>query len=100
MNLTENSVRVTGELHHLKGEVTRGSRIGNYIGFSIRQERLLGDGSTRKDFILARAFDLPLQEQLRTFAEGSRLRVEGEIRSSLGSGEIYLLARKIEPLSD
>ncbi len=100
MNLTENSARVSGTLHHLRGEAVRDSRAGGYVGFSICQERILDDGTMRRDFIVARAFDGSLQEQLGAYAEGVRLMVEGEIRSSLGSGEIYLLAHRIESVEE
>ncbi|QTX33605.1 DNA-binding protein [Aminithiophilus ramosus] len=100
MDLGENSARVSGSLHHVRGEAVRDSRMGEYTSFSVRQERSLEGGTIRRDFIMARVFDGALQEKVRSLLEGTTVRVEGEIRSSLGSGEIYLLAQRIEEVTE
>ena len=99
MHSGENSACVSGLIHHSRGETVRDSRMGEYTSFSIRQERTFEDGTVRRDFIVTRVFEAELQERIRSLLEGTGVRVEGEIRSSLGSGEIYLLAQKIDVLT-
>lgn len=87
----ENSVTVSGLLH-LVGT----KKEHKYFPFSIRHENPWTDGTTRKDFLMARAFPAEVQEKLKGLAEGAPIHVEGVLRSSRGSGELYLAALKLE----
>ncbi|ADE57938.1 MAG: DNA-binding protein [Aminobacterium colombiense] len=94
--LTENIVTVAGTLHHVQGNRVLQSRLGEYVTFSVKQETPWEDGSTRRDFLLMRAYDPELRLWILGRKEGTPVRVEGDVRSSLGSGEMYVLVRKIE----
>ena len=87
----ENSVTVSGLLHFISRKKDQ-----KYIPFSIRHENPWPDGTTRKDFLTVRAFPAELQEKLKTLAEGTPVWVEGVLRSSRGSGELYLAALKLD----
>jgi hypothetical protein len=53
----------------------------------------------RHDFLLMRAFDSDIKEWLRDKEEGTPVRIEGKIRSSAGSGEMYVQVEKIEKIT-
>ncbi len=74
------------------------NRLGKYVSFAVRQETPWSDGSTRRDFLLMRAYHPELREWVLSREEGTPLRVEGDVRSSLGSGEMYVHVRKIEEI--
>lgn len=99
MNNILNEVQVTGQVHIIHGEMRKSNRMGEYLRFSIRQDRMEKDGSSRHDFLLIRAYDPQIQETIRTLGEGQFIRVRGEIRSSLGSGEMYIFSTALEVLS-
>lgn len=90
-NQTENSVTVSGLLHF-----TSQKKEHQYLPFSIRHENLWTDGTTRRDFLSARAFPAELQEKLKALPEGAPIRVTGVLRSSLGSGELYFAVQDVE----
>ncbi len=96
---TENAVTVSGTLHLIKVDASTAGKPKKYLSFSIRQETPGADGSVRKDFLLARVYDPVLQESFRELEEGTLLRVRGDVRSSLGSGELYINALEIEKLA-
>ena len=75
---TENAVTVSGALHLIKVDASATGKPKKYLSFSVRQETPVADGSVRKDFLL---------------------RVRGDVRSSLGSGELYINALEIEKLA-
>jgi len=83
--LTENIVTVSGTLHLVRVEPSAG-KPKKYMPFSVRQDTPGMDGSVRKDFLLARIYD------------GVPVRVQGDVRSSLGSGEMYINVTAIEAL--
>ena len=87
----ENSVTVSGRLHFIGTKKEH-----KYFPFSIRHENAWVDGTTRRDFLTARAFPAEIQEKLKGLEEGAPVRVEGVLRSSRGSGELYLAALKLE----
>lgn len=87
----ENDVVVSGLLHFISAKKEH-----KYFPFSIRHENPWTDGTTRKDFLLARAFPEEIQGKLKELEEGTPIRVEGVLRSSRGSGELYLAALKLE----
>ncbi len=87
----ENSVTVSGLLHF-----TSRGKSHKYFPFSIRHENLWTDGTTRKDFLTVRAFPAELQEKLKGLEENAPIEVTGVLRSSRGSGELYLAALGIE----
>ena len=90
----DNSVTVSGLLHHIRSE----KKSEKYFLFSIKQEAPWSDGTVRKDFLVSRAFIHDVQEQVKALAEGTPLKVLGLLQSSLGSGEMYIYAREVEIL--
>ncbi|MBL3592343.1 MAG: DNA-binding protein [Synergistaceae bacterium] len=95
MHTLENAVAVAGKLHLVHGEAVKENRMGRYYRFSIKQDTPWEDGSTRHDFLLARAYRPEVQHLLKELKEGTAIRVAGEIRSSVGSGEMYILADEV-----
>lgn len=98
MSETLNEVQVTGQVHLIHGEMQKCNRLGDYLRFSIRQDRTGEDGSPRHDFLLIRVYDPELQKVVRSLEEKQWVRVKGEIRSSLGSGEMYIMPADLEVL--
>ena len=86
-----NTTELTGLIHHVSRKKEQ-----NYFPFSIRHENLWKDGTTRKDFLSARAFNEGIQERLKTLDENTPVRVKGILRSSKGSGELYLDVNELE----
>ena len=95
MHTLENAVAVVGKLHLIHGEAVKENRMGRYFRFSVRQDTFSKDGSARHDFLLARAYRPEVQDLLRELKEGTPIRISGEIRSSVGSGEMYILADEV-----
>lgn len=96
MQVLENLVKVSGKLHLVHGDKVQENRLGKYVRFSVRQDTPWNDGSTRHDFLIMRAYDREVQEQVFGLSEGAPIKVEGQIRSSVGSGEMYILVKHIE----
>jgi hypothetical protein len=90
----DNSVTVSGLLHHIKS----GKKNDKYLLFSVKQETPWGDGTTRRDFLVSRAFLPEIQERIQTLPEGAPLKVIGSLHSSLGSGELYIYVQEVEVL--
>ena len=90
-----NEVTLSGLLHHLSRKKDH-----NYFAFSVRHENKWTDGTIRKDFLSARAFDPDLQEKLKTLDENAPIRVKGVLHSSIGSGELYLAVQEVEALNE
>jgi len=90
----DNAVTVSGFLHHIKSE----KKSDKYFLFSIKQETTCGDGTTRKDFLISRAFIPDIQAQVRELPRGTPILVRGTLQSSRGSGEMYIYAREVEVL--
>ena len=90
-----NTASITGLLHHLNKK-----KDSKYFPFSIRHENTWTDGTTRKDFLNARAFPAETQELLKSLPENAPVRVKGVLRSSRGSGELYLAVLEVEALSE
>ena len=88
-----NSVTITGLVHHLANK-----KDSKYFSFSIRHDSTWTDGLSRKDFLNARAFSPEVQETLKALEENSPVRIKGTLRSSQGSGELYLAVLEAEPL--
>ncbi|MBQ3346940.1 MAG: OB-fold nucleic acid binding domain-containing protein [Synergistaceae bacterium] len=80
-----NSVTISGLIHHLSKK-----KNSSYFPFSIRHENSWTDGSTRKDFLNARAFRDDHREFLAGLDENTPVIVKGILRSSKGSGELFL----------
>ena len=80
----ENSVTISGLLHHLSRK-----KDDKHFAFSIRHENLF-NGATRKDFLNARAFADEAKEKLKTLDENTAIKVKGSLRTSTGSGELFL----------
>ena len=97
--MIENTVKISGRLHFIEGVQEQISRMGKYVAFSVRQDTPWEDGSIRHDFLLMRAFDSDIKEWLRDKEEGTPVRIEGKIRSSAGSGEMYVQVEKIEKIT-
>ncbi|MBQ6773533.1 MAG: hypothetical protein IJP48_05635 [Synergistaceae bacterium] len=90
-----NEVTLSGLLHHLNRKKDH-----NYFAFSVRHENTWTDGTTRKDFLSARAFEPELQEKLKALEENAPIRVKGVLHSSIGSGELYLAVQEVEALNE
>ena len=88
-----NEVTLSGLLHHLNRKKEH-----SYFAFSVRHENTWTDGTTRKDFLNARAFAPEVQEKLKTLAENTPVRVKGILHTSTGSGELYLAVQEVEEL--
>lgn len=86
---------ISGLIHHLSQK-----KNSSYFPFSIRHESSQPDGSTRKDFLNARAFDDELGAKLEDLAENTPILVKGVLRSSKGSGELYLSVNEAEVLPE
>ena len=67
-----------------------------YFPFAIRHENPWTDGTIRKDYLMVRVFPEDLQARARALTEGTPIRVDGALRSSRGSGELYLAALWLE----
>jgi hypothetical protein len=90
----DNIVTVSGLLHHIRSE----KKNDKYFLFSIKQETPWYDGTTRKDFLVSRAFIPTVRETVRSLPEGTPLKVQGSLHSSLGSGEMYIYAQEVETI--
>ena len=90
-----NEVTLSGLLHHLNRKKDH-----TYFPFSVRHENLWTDGTIRKDFLSARAFPAEVQEKLGTMEENTPIRVKGVLRTSKGSGELYLAVLEVEALNE
>ena len=90
-----NEVILSGLLHHLSGK-----KSSKYFPFSVRHENLWSDGTTRKDFLSARAFPEEVQQKLKSMPENTPVKVKGVLRSSKGSGELYLAVLDVEELKE
>ena len=90
-----NTVTISGLIHHLSRK-----KNNSYFPFSIRHENLWSDGTTRKDFLNARAFPKDVQEKLSALEENTPVLVKGSLRSSKGSGELFLAVTDAEVLSE
>lgn len=99
MQVLENLVKVTGKLHMVHGEKVQANRLGRYVRFSVRQDTPWDDGSTRHDFLIMRAYKPELQELVLKQSEGAAVKIEGQVRSSVGSGEMYIFVENVEILS-
>jgi hypothetical protein len=95
----DNSVTISGLLHHIKSVKKDGvKKDDKYFLFSVKQETPWSDGSTRRDFLISRAFLPEIQERVQALPEGTPLKVTGSLHSSLGSGELYIYAQGVEIL--
>ena len=92
----ENSVRVSGQVHLLKGQTEGESGAGKYVQFAVRQDNQDPDGSPRRDFLLVRVYDSELREALGKKQSGDPVTVEGTLRSSRGSGVNYIRCASIQ----
>ncbi len=88
-----NTITLTGLVHHLARK-----KDTKYFPFSVRHESTWTDGTTRKDFLNARAFPADVQETLASLTENTPVRVSGELRTSKGSGELYLAVLEAQAL--
>jgi len=90
----ENSVTVSGSLHHIKKE----KQNERYFLFAVKQESEKEDGSIRKDYLVTRVFIPEIAQVVRSLEVGTLIKVMGELRVSSGSGEMYINARSIEKI--
>ncbi len=90
----ENSVKISGKVHFLKGQSEGETGTGKYVQFAVRQDSEGVEG-TRKDFLVVRVYDEVLREQLGAKQEGDDVTVEGTLRSSRGSGVNYIRCASI-----
>ncbi|MDR1379811.1 MAG: DNA-binding protein [Synergistaceae bacterium] len=92
--LGENSVKISGKVHFLKGQSEGETGTGKYAQFAVRQDTEW-EGGTRRDFLVVRVYDEALREQLRAKQENDDVSVEGTLRSSRGSGVNYVRCASI-----
>ena len=93
-----NTTVITGLVHHLNKK-----KNSDFFSFSIRHDNIWSDSTERKDFLNARAFPAEVQELLKSLPENTPVRVKGSLRSSKGSGELFLAvleAEKLDALPD
>ena len=90
----ENQVHISGTLHKVREDEGR-TRFGAYRAFTVRQDTSEEDGTVRKDFLLVRAYEQQIKDLIVGANEGDPIVVDGEMRSSSGSGEMYILARQV-----
>jgi hypothetical protein len=90
----DNIVTVSGLLHHIRSE----KKNDKYFPFSVKQETPWYDGTIRKDFLVSRAFIPHIREQVKNLPEGTPLKVQGSLQSSLGSGEMYIYVQEVETI--
>ena len=86
----ENSVRISGKVHFMKGDAEGETGTGKYVQFAVRQDSDGPDGVPRRDFLVVRVYDEELRSVLRTKQDGDEVVVEGTLRSSRGSGINYV----------
>jgi hypothetical protein len=98
--MVENLVKISGKLHFVEGESFQESRVGKYLVFSVKQETPWEDGSIRRDFLLMRAFDPAIQRWVLARQEDTPVRIEGKLRSSSGSGKMYISVETIEEVKE
>ncbi|GHV41067.1 hypothetical protein FACS1894187_22520 [Synergistales bacterium] len=91
----ENSVKISGNVHFLKGQSEGETGTGKYVQFSVRQDSDW-DGGTRRDFLVVRVYEETLREKLLAKSEGDDVTVEGSLRSSRGSGVNYVRCGSIQ----
>lgn len=91
----ENSVRISGQVHLLKGKTEGETGTGKYVQFAVRQDNQDPDGSPRRDFLVVRVYDAELRELLGQKQSGDPVTVEGTLRSSRGSGVNYVRCKSI-----
>lgn len=91
----ENSVRISGQVHLLKGQTEGETATGKYVQFAVRQDNQDPDGSPRRDFLVVRVYDNELREVLSRKQTGDPVTVEGTLRSSRGSGVNYVRCTSI-----
>ncbi len=94
-----NDVYLSGVLHFLKGESYGESRLGRYFEFSLKRQYRDMDGCDRVDFLRMRVFNTELQDWVSRQEEGTPVWIAGELRSSLGSGRIYVMVNKIQVMT-
>ena len=91
----ENSVVITGKMHFLKGQTEGVTGTGKYMQFAVRQDSEWENG-TRRDFLIIRAYDESLRNQILAINEGDDVKVEGTLRSSRGSGVNYVRCQSVK----
>ncbi len=91
----ENSVKISGKVHFLKGQSEGETGTGKYAQFAVRQDSDSPDGTTRRDFLVVRVYDEALRNLLSAKQAGSDVTVEGTLRSSRGSGVNYVRCESI-----
>ncbi len=91
----ENSVKISGKVHFLKGQSEGETGTGKYAQFAVRQDSDSPDGTTRRDFLVVRVYDEALRNLLSAKQAGSDIIVEGTLRSSRGSGVNYVRCESI-----
>ncbi|MDR1979544.1 MAG: DNA-binding protein [Synergistaceae bacterium] len=90
----ENSVKISGKVHFLKGQAEGETGTGKYVQFAVRQDGEW-EGGTRRDFLVVRVYDEELRKGLDSKQEGDDVTVEGALRSSRGSGVNYVRCQSI-----
>ena len=90
----ENSVKISGKLHFLKGKSEGETGTGKYMQFAVRQDSEWQEGA-RRDFLTVRVYDAGLREKILAKAEGDDVMIEGTLRYSRGSGVNYVRCQSV-----
>ena len=88
----ENTVTLSGTLHLPKGDMEGSNQHGQYLKFSVKQSMVGYDWIERKSSLPVVA----LKEWLKTRKEGDAIRLTGSIRSSSGSGDMFIRPDSLE----
>lgn len=91
----DNRVRISGQVHLLKGQSEGVTGSGKYAQFAVRQDTQEMDGAPRRDFLTVRVYDRELRDALAGKKDGDPVTVEGTLRSSRGSGVNYVRCNSI-----
>ncbi len=89
----KNFVKISGLVHFLSNSKNN----HKYFPFALRHENIYNN-MLRKDFLNVRVFPEDLQEKIKSLNENDFVELTGVLRSSRGSGELYLAALEINKL--
>ena len=95
----ENSVRVSGQVHLLKGRTEGETGTGKYVQFAVRQDNQDPDGSPRRDFLVVRVYDDALRELLNGKQAGDPWLWRGRCAPPGGAASITSAASRSFDLS-
>jgi len=94
----DNSVRITGKFHAISGAGTGRHSGIEYTKFSVLTETLdTRTGFYRPNYVVCRTYEKELKKNINELNEGDIFSIYGEVISSAGSGELFVLVKEIVP---